>query len=63
LRFVVNFEQTKAMATIQRFEDLEIWKKPRILSNKIYPLTFDDPLAKDFRMKDQMRGSVGSIMG
>jgi four helix bundle protein len=50
------------MATIQRFEDLEIWKKSRTLSNKVYPLTFIDPIARDFRMKDQMRGSVGSIM-
>ena len=50
------------MATIQRFEDLEIWKKSRILSDKVYPLTFRDPIADDFRMKDQMRGSVGSIM-
>ena len=50
------------MATIQRFEDLEIWKKSRILSDKVYPLTFKDPIANDFRMKDQLRGSVGSIM-
>jgi four helix bundle protein len=50
------------MATIQRFEDLEIWKKSRILSEKVYPLTFEDPVASDFRLKDQLRGSVGSIM-
>lgn len=50
------------MATIQKFEDLEVWKKARILSNKIYPLTFKEPISNDFRMKDQMRGSVGSIM-
>ncbi len=50
------------MATIQRFEDLEIWKKSRILSGKIYPITFNTPIADDFRMKDQLRGSVGSIM-
>jgi four helix bundle protein len=50
------------MATIQRFEDLEIWKKSRILCNKVYSLTFDDPIAKDVRIKDQMHGSVGSIM-
>ena len=50
------------MATIQKFEDLEIWKKSRILSDKVYPLTFIDPIASDHRMKDQMRGSVGSIM-
>ncbi len=50
------------MATIQRFEDLEIWKKSRILSDKIYPLTFKDPISSDYRIRDQMRGSVGSIM-
>ena len=50
------------MATIQKFEDLEVWKKARILSAKVYPLTFKEPIASDFRMKDQMRGSVGSIM-
>lgn len=50
------------MATVQRFEDLEIWKKVRILSDKVYPLTFNEPIASDFRIKDQMRGSVGSIM-
>ena len=50
------------MATIQKFEELEVWKKARILSDKVYPLTFKEPIASDFRIKDQMRGSVGSIM-
>ena len=50
------------MATIQRFEDLEIWKLSRILSNRIYPLTFIQPICDDFRLKDQLRGSCGSIM-
>jgi len=50
------------MATIQRFEDLEIWKKARSFSNLIYPLTFKDPISSDFRYKDQIRGSCGAIM-
>ncbi len=50
------------MATIQKFEDLEIWQLARSLCQKIYPLTFVDPIAKDFRYKDQIRGSCGSIM-
>ena len=50
------------MATIQKFEDLEIWKKARLLSQRIYPLTFIKPISDDFRYKDQLRGSVGSIM-
>ncbi len=50
------------MATITKFEDLDIWKKARILASKIYALTFQEPLSKDFRLKDQMRGSSGSVM-
>ena len=50
------------MATIQKFEDLEIWQKARLLSQKVYPLTFKEPISLDFRLKDQVRGSCGSIM-
>lgn len=50
------------MATIQRFEDLEIWQTARLLSKKTYPITFIQPIKEDFRYKDQIRGSVGSIM-
>jgi four helix bundle protein len=50
------------MATIQRFEDLEVWQKARILASKVYQLTFIEPITTDFRMKDQIRGSAGSIM-
>jgi four helix bundle protein len=50
------------MATIQKFEDLKLWQKARILSEKVYTLTFSDPIHSDFRYKDQIRGSVGSIM-
>jgi four helix bundle protein len=50
------------MATIQKFEDLEIWQKARMLSQKIYPLTFHEPISSDFRFKDQVRGACGSIM-
>ncbi len=50
------------MATIKRLEDLEVWKKARALSIQIYELTFTKPLSQDFRLRDQMRGAVGSIM-
>jgi four helix bundle protein len=50
------------MATITKFEDLEIWQLARILSKKAYALTFVEPLASDFRLKDQIRGSSGSMM-
>ncbi len=50
------------MATICRFEDLEVWKKARVLSQHVYQITLTEPIKTDFRIKDQMRGSVGSIM-
>jgi four helix bundle protein len=50
------------MATIQRFEDLAVWKKARVLANKVYGITFKDPILHDYRMRDQMRGAVGGIM-
>jgi four helix bundle protein len=43
-------------------EDLEIWQLARNLSKQVYQLTFSEPLSFDFRLKDQMRGSSGSIM-
>ena len=50
------------MATITRFEDLEIWQLARELSKEIYALTFIEPIKSDFRLRDQMRGSSGSVM-
>jgi four helix bundle protein len=50
------------MATVTKFEDLEIWQLARALSKKIYPLTFIPPIKDDYRLKDQLRGSCGSAM-
>jgi four helix bundle protein len=50
------------MATITKFEDLEVWQIARTLSQKIYPLTFIAPIKDDFRLKDQIRGSCRSVM-
>ncbi len=50
------------MASINKFEDLAVWQKARELAKKIYQLTSQKPLSQDFRLKDQMHGSVGSIM-
>ena len=50
------------MATIQKFEDLEVWQLARILSKDIFVLSRTTNLAKDFSLKDQMNRSSGSIM-
>ncbi len=50
------------MATISRFEDLDIWRKSREYNKKVYAITLYDPFSKDYRFKDQIRAAFGSIM-
>lgn len=50
------------MATIKKFEDLEIWKEARRLSKEIIFLSETTDLKSDFRLKDQVKGSSGSVM-
>jgi four helix bundle protein len=50
------------MPTIRRFEDVEAWKKTRILVNEIYQLTKDEKFLKDFNLRGQIKRAVVSIM-
>ncbi|CAN5798649.1 four helix bundle protein [soil metagenome] len=51
------------MATAQKFEDLEIWQLARALALSICKLTKEnEKLSKDYKLKDQMNASSGSIM-
>lgn len=50
------------MATISRFEDLEICQEARRLFNIIKDITIETDLKNDFRLKDQIKGSSGSVM-
>jgi four helix bundle protein len=49
------------MGTINRFEDLEIWKKARAYSKEIFELTLINGFEKDFSLKNQINSSSGSI--
>lgn len=50
------------MATIERFEDMEIWQQARVLSGKIYKATGQGGFARDFGLRDQIRRAVVSVM-
>ena len=50
------------MATIKRFEDLEIWKKAREVCIKVKGLCDTTPLGKNFSLRDQILSSSGSCM-
>jgi len=47
---------------IERFEDLDIWKEARSLCKYIFGITRKDPFCRDFKLKDQIMTSSGSIM-
>ena len=50
------------MASIKRFEDLEIWQEARMFSKEIIFLSKNTDLSKDFKLRDQIKGSSGSAM-
>lgn len=50
------------MASIQKFEDMEVWQKARKLCNEIHNLTSRGTFERDFKLRDQVNGSSGSIM-
>lgn len=50
------------MATIRKFEDLDVWQLARQLSKEIKLLTDLDAFSKEFKLKDQMKRSSGSNM-
>jgi len=50
------------MATIQKFEDLQIWQLARELCNDIFMLIAETELKGDYKLKEQINGSSGSIM-
>jgi four helix bundle protein len=50
------------MATIRRFEDLNVWQKARDLSKVIYLKSIKGSFSKDFALKDQINAASGSVM-
>lgn len=50
------------MATILRFEDLEVWKEARLLAKEIIAVCKKTELKTDFNLRNQISGSSGSVM-
>jgi four helix bundle protein len=47
---------------IERFEDMEIWKEARELCSRIFEITSEGRFGSDYRFRDQVRASAGSVM-
>jgi four helix bundle protein len=50
------------MATIEKFEDMEVWQSARSLVPKIYALCKEEGFARDFGLRDQIQRAAVSIM-
>lgn len=50
------------MATISKFEDLQIWQTARKLASEIHFISVETELKNDFRLKSQIKASSGSVM-
>lgn len=50
------------MGNIEKFEDIESWKRARKLAGDVYRVTSDGRFSKDFGLRDQVRRASISIM-
>ena len=50
------------MATITRFEDLEIWQDAHTVTNDVYGVSRGDRFSRDFALRDQIRRACISVM-
>jgi len=50
------------MATVKRFEDLEIWQLAKLQCSDFDSLVETTPLSKDFALRNQMNASSGSVV-
>ncbi|MCJ7468405.1 MAG: four helix bundle protein [Maribacter sp.] len=50
------------MGRIEKFEDLEVWRRAREICEYVEELFLTTPLGANFSMRDQMDRSSGSIM-
>jgi len=57
-----NSKLEKPLATIERYEDIQGWKKARELTNFVYAITKQEAFARAFGLKDQIRRAAVSTM-
>lgn len=50
------------MATVTRFEELDVWQRARELANLICDLSDVGAFTRDFGLRDQMRRTAVSVM-
>jgi len=46
---------------VTKFEDLEVWQLARELYRLVFKFTSKEPFCRDFKLRDQIKDSAGSI--
>ena len=49
------------MATVQRFEDLRVWKRARVLCRDVYTASSSRAFTRDYALRDQLRRAGMSV--
>ena len=47
---------------VQNFEDLNVWKQARLLTQEVYRLTKTEKFSRDFGLRDQIQRAAISVM-
>lgn len=50
------------MPTFEKFEEVDAWQKTRTLAKIIFDETRQGSFARDFKLRDQINSSCGSVM-
>lgn len=50
------------MAKLERFEDIEAWRKARELTKGVYGITAGGEFVRDFGLRDQIRRAAVSVL-
>jgi len=50
------------MATFTKFEDIQAWQKARLFCAEVFTICNQTPLLKDYKLREQLNGSSGSVM-
>ena len=50
------------MAHYSSFEDLEVYKQSAVFCDEIWKIIIDTTLNKDYKLREQINGSSGSVM-
>jgi 23S rRNA-intervening sequence protein len=56
------FQSLGEIMQIRKFDDFEIWKEARRLTQEVYMLSKAPQFSKDYGLRDQMRRASVSIM-